>query len=252
MSAATDTQPDRQASAATLARWLTEARDLRRRASADPVGAARSARLRAFQAARLAATHADLLDSPRYQRAAHFFLSDLYGPKDLSARDAEIERVLPIMTNLLPLSGLRALNLAAELDALSERLDTDMTRALGSRLDAPLSVADYAEAYRQVGDAAGRAQQIELIRATGEMLDGLAHKPGLRTLLRTMRKPAQLAGLGELQGFLERGFDAFRSMRRTDEFLALVVGRERQLADALLDGTDQLVPDSGVGDRPES
>lgn len=240
MSDAPDTPRDRQASANALVRWLTEARELRRQANADPVRAARRTRLRQFQAARLAATHADLLASPRYQQAARFFLSDLYSPKDLSARDAEIERVLPIMTNLLPASGLQALGLAAEVDALSERFDAAMTEALGARLDAPLGEADYAQAYRQVGDVDGRAHQIELIRATGEVLDGLARKPGLRTLLKTMRRPAQLAGLGELQGFLERGFDAFRSMRSADEFLDRVIGRERQLAEALFAGADCL------------
>lgn len=240
MSDATDTPLEREAGAATLAHWLTEARELRRAAGTDPLRAARRARLREFQAARLAATHADLLASPRYQHAASFFLSDLYSPRDLSTRDSEIERVLPIMTRLLPESGLRALSLAAELDALSERFDGAMTDALGAHLDAQLSEADYADAYRQVGDHAGRAHQIGLIRATGEMLDRLAHKPGLRTLLKTMRKPAQVAGLGELQTFLERGFDAFRSMRSADEFLHLVIEREQQLAEALFNNNQSL------------
>lgn len=235
---APDAPTDRTRSAAELALWLTEAAALRRTGQADPLRATRRQRLREFQSARLAATHADLLAHPRYQQAARFFLSDLYSPKDLSARDAEVERVLPIMTNVLPLSGLRALGLAAELDALSERFDTAMTEALGARLDSPLRQADYAGAWRQVGDRAGRMHQIALIRATGDMLDGIAHKPGLRTLLKTMRKPAQLAGLGELQGFLERGFDAFRSMRSADEFLDLVVEREQRLADALFDGAN--------------
>lgn len=235
---APDAPTDRTRSAAELALWLTEAAALRRTGQADPLRATRRQRLREFQSARLAATHADLLAHPRYQQAARFFLSDLYSPKDLSARDAEVERVLPIMTNVLPLSGLRALGLAAELDALSERFDTAMTEALGARLDSPLRQADYAGAWRQVGDRAGRMHQIALIRATGDMLDGIAHKPGLRTLLKTMRKPAQLAGLGELQGFLERGFDAFRSMRRADEFLDLVIEREQRLADALFDGAN--------------
>ncbi len=240
MSDATDTPLEREAGAATLAHWLTEARELRRAAGTDPLRAPRRARLREFQAARLAATHADLLASPRYQHAARFFLSDLYSPRDLSTRDSEIERVLPIMTRLLPESGLRALSLAAELDALSERFDGAMTDTLGAHLDAQLSEADYADAYRQVGDHAGRAHQIGLIRATGEMLDRLAHKPGLRTLLKTMRKPAQLAGLGELQTFLERGFDAFRSMRSADEFLHLVIEREQQLAEALFNNNQSL------------
>lgn len=226
--------------AARLVTHLAQARPGHRRIVAPQELAPEIALLRRFQSQRLARTHADLLASPRYQHAARFFLSDLYSPRDLSTRDSEIERVLPIMTRLLPESGLRALSLAAELDALSERFDGAMTDTLGAHLDAQLSEADYADAYRQVGDHAGRAHQIGLIRATGEMLDRLAHKPGLRTLLKTMRKPAQLAGLGELQTFLERGFDAFRSMRSADEFLHLVIEREQQLAEALFNNNQSL------------
>ena len=108
----TDHVDERQACAHELAHWLMQARHLRIEASAQPQRAARRQALRAFQADRLARTHADLLGSERYRAAAEFFLSDLYGPKDLGARDAEIERVLPRMTNALPLAGLRALQSA--------------------------------------------------------------------------------------------------------------------------------------------
>ena len=101
--------------------------------------AARRQALRAFQAARLARTHADLRHSPRYGRAAEFFLTDLYSPRDLGPRDAEIERVLPLMTNTLPVSGLRALLLAAEVDAVSEQFDAAMVNALRQALDAALA-----------------------------------------------------------------------------------------------------------------
>lgn len=56
-----------------------------------------------------------------------------------------------------------------------------------------------------------------------------------------MRKPASLAGLTELQSFLERGYAAFRKMGGADEFLALVIGRERQLMDTLFAGDDSLL-----------
>ena len=132
---------------------------------------------RLAQAARLAQTHADLLGSPRYARAATFFLSDLYGEKDFSERDAEVERILPLMTSMLPVSGLRTLLLAVEVDALSERFDAAMVQVLGDRLDPPtLSEAAYAEAYRAVGDRAGRETQIRLIGETGEALEALARK----------------------------------------------------------------------------
>ena len=221
---------DRTACVADLKRFLAEARDLRLAAAADPVRGQRRDRLRAWQAARLAKTHADLLASPQFNIAATFFLSDLYGPKDFSERDTEMEKVLPIMTTMLPVSGLRTLLLAVEVDALSERFDAEMVAVLGKRLDQDgLTMDDYAAAYRQVGDRDGRELQIRLIGETGEALDALAHKTFAGAALKLMHGPAQLAGLGELHAFLERGFNAFRSLRRADEFLETIVQREREL-----------------------
>ena len=221
---------DRTACVADLKRFLAEARDLRLAAAADPVRGQRRDRLRAWQAARLAKTHADLLASPQFNIAATFFLSDLYGPKDFSERDTEMEKVLPIMTTMLPVSGLRTLLLAVEVDALSERFDAEMVAVLGKRLDQDgLALDDYAAAYRQVGDRDGRELQIRLIGETGEALDALAHKTFAGAALKLMHGPAQLAGLGELHAFLERGFNAFRSLRRADEFLETIVQREREL-----------------------
>lgn len=221
---------ERTACVADLKRFLAEARDLRLAAAADPVRGQRRDRLRAWQAARLAKTHADLLASPQFSIAATFFLSDLYGPKDFSERDTEMEKVLPIMTTMLPVSGLRTLLLAVEVDALSERFDAEMVAVLGKRLDQDgLALDDYAAAYRQVGDRDGRELQIRLIGETGEALDALAHKAFAGAALKLMHGPAQLAGLGELHAFLERGFNAFRSLRRADEFLETIVQREREL-----------------------
>jgi len=45
-----------------------------------------------------------------------------------------------------------------------------------------------------------------------------------------MRTPARMAGLLELQEFLERGFNAFAAMGDATEFLATVGSREREIA----------------------
>ena len=229
---------DRAACSAALVRFLGEARDLRLAASADAVHGRRRDRLREWQAARLARTHADLLASPLYGVAASFFLNELYGPKDFSERDAEVERILPLMTSMLPVSGLRTLLLAVEVDALSERFDAAMVTVLGSALDRNLSEGDYAAAYCEVGERAGRLLQIRLVGETGEALDALARKPFVRGALKMMHGPAHLAGLGELHAFLERGFEAFKSMRDASEFLETIVARERALAIALFAGRD--------------
>ena len=64
-------------------------------------------------------------------------------------------------------------------------------------------------------------------------LDEFTRKVLLRNSLRLMRGPARAAGLGELQQFLEAGFDTFRAMKGAAEFMLIVESRERALASAL-------------------
>jgi hypothetical protein len=73
-------------------------------------------------------------------------------------------------------------------------------------------------------------------------LDKLAHQRFIGAALKMMRKPAELAGLGELQGFLERGYAAFGAMRGgAGEFVSIVVGRERSIVKGLLAGDDSVL-----------
>ena len=62
----------------------------------------------------------------------------------------------------------------------------------------------------------------------------LTRNPLLRHTLRLMRGPARAAGLGELQRFLESGFDTFKAMGGAREFLSIIAARERALARALV------------------
>ena len=138
------------------------------------------------------------------------------------------------MTSLLPVSGLQTLLLAIEVDALSERFDAAMVKALGAQLDyAGMDEAVYAAAYRQVGDRSGRDTQIRLIGETGQALDVFAQKPFVRMALKMMHGPARMAGLGELHAFLERGFETFKGMRGASEFLESIVSRERTFSGAM-------------------
>ena len=228
---------EKTAVAERIGRDLRLAASLRRNASADPVRAEERDRLRAWQAKRLARTYPDLLDNPRYGPAAAFFLSDLYGPKDFSARDAEIERILPMLVKALPLSGLSTLSLAIELDAVSEDLDARMVDALRQRgCISSIDDAAYARAYASTGRQAQRIRQIKLIGDTGAALEALARKPFVAGALSLMRGPAHMAGLGELHDFLERGFTTFKKMGRADAFLDRIETRERELMAAWLSG----------------
>ncbi len=207
--------------------------------AAGPDAPAKREALRSWQAARLARTHADLLESPRFAGTASFFLSDIYGPKDLSRHEKAVRNILPIMTALLPAAGLETVADAFELNALSEALDAAMLAELGDKVFT-LEEADYAKAYRAVDRRADRERQIELIMHLGQSLDRLTAKPFLGTTLSMMRGPAAAAGLADLQDFLERGYTAFRKMKGASEFLETITAREKALMDAwLADGSER-------------
>lgn len=219
---------------------LDRAEALRALAAKEPKLEANRQRLRAWQAARLARTHADLLASPRMGHAATFFLTDLYGSEDLTKLDANVRRIAPTMTLVLPSAGLEIVADAIELEALSEELDFAMAAAIVATTG-KLTSAIYANAYRTVERRADRERQIFLIETVGHALDDLVQHPLIGTTLSMMRLPAQIAGLGELQDFLQRGYKAFVKMGGADEFLNLVVSRERRLLVALFAGDDSLL-----------
>jgi len=180
-----------------------------------------------WQQARLQQTYADLAANPRYVEATQFFLEDLYGPKDFSGRDEAMLKIYPSMVRLLPASAVQTAALAIEVDALSEVLDRALATALGTR---KLDEASYAKAYRESSTPELRERQIARVEEAGHRLAQLVKKPLVTKTLKLMRTPARLAGLSELQEFLERGFEAFAAMGEADEFLATVGSREREIA----------------------
>lgn len=209
---------------------------LRREAAADPHVRASVDAVKRWQAQRLARTHRRLLEDPRYAAAARFFLDDLYGAKDFSRRDAELARVVPMMVRLLPDAALETVADAIEMDALSERLDLALARELSEDDASRIDAARYAEAYRRAGSRAERERQLALIEQIGLSLDRLVRYPVIGRLLKAMARPAQAAGVSEMQDFLVRGFDAFRSIGGAYGFLEAIEARERAILEALYAG----------------
>ena len=193
------------------------------------------AELRRWQAARLEYSFRDFLAEPRSAPAATFFLTDVYGDRDFTRRDADIARVLPMMERLLPASLLDTVADAIALGALTHAFDLRMAEALQSG-DGPLDAERYARVYRQVGHPRLRARQIDLVRDVGHGLGAALRMPGLRTLLRLSRGPAHATGLSELQGFLERGVDAFTRLGDVARFVDQIERGERELARRLFSG----------------
>lgn len=192
---------------------------------------ARLRRLKAWQSERLGRSFQSLREHPHYAAATEFFLSDLYGSDDVGWRDRDVRRVLPTMLRWLPASALATLASALDLDLLSRRFDLAMADQLP---DGRIAVADYAQAYRCVGNADGRRRQIELIQVIGADLEKIVRKPFILGVLKLARGPARGAGFGELQGFLERGFAAFRSMGPAEDFLSRIVAGETTVMQRLL------------------
>ena len=208
----------------------------RARRQQDPALARRTAAVKAYQHARFAQTYADMLADARYSGATRFFLEDLYGPGDFTSRDDQFARIVPALVRLFPRDIVATVLALAQLHALSEDLDSAMAQALDdAATNAGLSAANYGLLWRHVGRPADRERQIALMLQVGEALEGYTRKPLLRQTLKLMRGPAQAAGLGALQTFLERGFDTFRQMRGAGEFLGAIAQRERALAAALFD-----------------
>ena len=216
--------------AAEIARELEVVEAERQRRLASPALREKVTALKAFQQRRFSHTYADLLQSPRYGPPARYFLEELYGPADFSARDAQFARVAPTIARLFPSEVAETIAILSALHALSETLDSAMAEQLASARVAP---ADYIAAWQGVGSDADRSRQIDLTLSIAAQLDRVTRLPLLRNALRLMRGPARAAGLSDLQRSLEVGFDTFKAMKGADEFIAFIDRRERALAEAL-------------------
>lgn len=202
----------------------------RRRRGSQPGLQAAVAAVKHYQQQRFMHTYADLLGSERYGAATDFFLDELYGPRDFSQRDAQFLRVVPTLVRLFPASIVDTVETLARLHALSEQLDSEMGIHLGPR---PLAAETYIDIWQTTARRRDRRLQIDLTLAVGSALDRYTRQPLLRQTLKMMRGPAKAAGLGELQRFLETGFDTFKQMSGAKDFLEIIRGREQALADAL-------------------
>jgi len=217
--------------AAMIGARLAGVRELRRAREADQSLGARLQAVKRFQHARFARDYAPLQADPRHRDAVIFFLDELYGPTDFAARDAEFERVAPLMARLVPDEVMRTVVDLIELHSLTEELDQEMAAALTSD---ELDDRSYRAAWLEVGRRADRARQLALLLAIGRALDQHTNRSRLlATTLRVMRAPARAAGFGRLQSFLESGMSAFVRMQGARAFLRLIEDNESRTIDDL-------------------
>ncbi|APW41646.1 FFLEELY motif protein [Rhodoferax saidenbachensis] len=185
-----------------------------------------------FQALRFAGTYDDLLGSKEYGSATRFFLEELYSDKDYSLRDAQFARIAGALQTFFPQQVVATAVSLAQLHALTEELDHQMALVwTGSSSGTEArDAASYVRAWNTVGQSEERKRQLDVVLTVGQELDRLTRTPGLRLMLKMMRRSALAAGLGSLQTFLESGFDTFAGMsgkgQRALEFLGIIRARE--------------------------
>jgi hypothetical protein len=194
--------------------------------------------IKALQARRFAGTYRDLLAGGPSAAAARFFLQELYGDKDYTERDAQFARIAGAVERFFPDAVVETAIGLAKLHALTEELDHAMGREWIALRDEQEEADRYVAAWRLVDRRADREAQLRVVLAIGGDMIRLTRTPGLRTMLRMMRKPAAGAGLGSLQRFLESGFDTFAAMARgnaAQRFLETIGQRESALIARLFD-----------------
>lgn len=189
-----------------------------------------------LQKQRLFHTYRDFHENRRYRLATDFFISELYAPENLARRNSDLEKMIPFMHKWLPEHALRTVRLALKSQLMAYYLDLQVAHELiRSGVEPDLLNQDiYWQAYQVNHDRDMRELQIDLIHNAGKALEGLVHRSSIYLTLKMARVPARFLGLGEIQGFLERGFKAFRSMKGADEFLSAVRARELAVIDQRL------------------
>lgn len=216
----------------TIREAVSRVTAIRSAAFSDPTTQAATKAVKLFQARRFSGTYGDLLSSVEFGAAARFFLEDLYSDKDYSQRDAQFSRIAGALQTLFPQQVVATAVSLAQLHQLTEELDAQMaaawiTQPSNTQGD---SVTRYMACWKHVARESDRQRQLDMVLSVGADLDRLTRTPGLRFMLRMMRRPASAAGLGSLQNFLESGFDTFTGMSghgsRAREFLQIIQNRE--------------------------
>lgn len=168
----------------------------------------------------------DMQARPDQAAAVAFIISDLAGV-EISQRDQEFAKVVPMMVRLLPKNVLASAAAAMRLNAsvLENNLAICQSIDAAHLLSGKVREREYAEACRCV---TSYEECMELVGLTVELGHELQHAieiPMIGVTLKAMRGPARLAGIGALQSFLETGFRTFTALENVDQFLSEIEQR---------------------------
>lgn len=193
------------------------------------------AQVQTFQKQRLTETYADFLADAHAKPAALFFLNELYcSAPDAIERDADVDRIVPMMSKLLPRVALDAIGNAVELDVLSADLDLAMAQQSVASGVVCSDMATYGTLYTAVNRRADRERQIVLVGQCGHLLAQAVRLPLIVPTLNMMQLPAKKAGLLRLHQFLFAGMTAFKKLHSAQAFVQTIQARETVLLERWL------------------
>ncbi len=197
-----------------------------------------------WQSQRLQHTHRDLYHCERHHTGLNFLFNELYSQRDFSARDQDLERIFPKLVKLLPDRILETVATLVELNHLTKALDLSLARRLlelnsTNQANPEINEHDYCEAYRACNNIETRQEQIRLTTEAGIKLDRYAHSSIIHFSLTLSERPADMAGLGALHGFIREGFSAFQSMAEVPTLMRALAERETRILNAILAGQSE-------------
>lgn len=162
----------------------------------------------------------DLRTTADRAAAVDFFVSDLTGI-NISVRDQEFAKVVPVMSRMLPAKALNVVATAMQLNARVLGINLSICRELYAEIafDTKITPASYCSACRRASRLEECLELVHLTAEIGRSLDDVIRIPMMGLMLRAMRTPARLAGIGVLQIFLETGYKTFNALEDVDRFL---------------------------------
>ena len=211
---------DRKKSAGRFRRQIARSNALHAEYLGDPALYVAYDHFASWQLRYLLTWFIDLHDIEGYGAAIDFIMSDLAGV-GVAGRDRDLERVAPVITATLTRHALDTLASAAELNARVLEINLAICRSLmrRGRLPARISEREYFVACRKSSSYDESVGLMHLVADLGETLKALVGVPMIGMTLRAMHRPAHAAGFGDLQDFLETGYETFRKIPDIDHFL---------------------------------
>ena len=186
----------------------------------DPEVLQRYERFVTWQVEYMLPFYEDLRTTAGRAAAVDFFVSDLTGI-NISERDQEFAKVVPVMSRMLPAKALNVVATAMQLNARVLGINLSICRELYAEIafDTKITQASYCSACRRASRLEECLELVHLTAEIGRSLDDVIRIPMMGLMLRAMRTPARLAGIGVLQVFLETGYKTFNALQDIDQFL---------------------------------